>query len=75
MAIAAPLVVSMTLLWVAVKTLLQHIALAHRDWLPTGVLPATHLQQTQALLHTLTGESALLAEWFTFCASLPSLQL
>ncbi|KAK9909154.1 hypothetical protein WJX75_007936 [Coccomyxa subellipsoidea] len=37
-----------------VKTLLQHIALAHRDWLPMGVLPATHLQQTQALLHTLT---------------------
>ncbi|CAL8461728.1 g1259 [Coccomyxa elongata] len=37
-----------------VKTLLQHIALANRDWLPAGVLPAAHLQQTQALLHTLT---------------------
>lgn len=41
----------------AVKSLLQHIFLAHRDWLPAGVLPVAHLQQTQALLHTLTGET------------------
>lgn len=46
----------------AVKTLLQHIALANRDWLPAGVLPAAHLQQTQALLHTLTGQDT-----FTRC--------
>jgi hypothetical protein len=38
-----------------VKTLLQHIALAHRDWLPSGVLPASHFQGIQATLHNLIG--------------------
>ncbi len=39
----------------AVKVLLQHIALAHRTWLPLGVLPAAHLHESRALLGMLVG--------------------
>ena len=39
----------------AVKVLLQHIALAHRDWLPLGVLPPAHQQSSQLLLRTIIG--------------------
>lgn len=39
----------------AVKVLLQHIALAHRTWLPLGVLPAAHLNDSRALLGMLVG--------------------
>ncbi|CAL5222534.1 g4909 [Coccomyxa viridis] len=35
------------------KILLQHIALAHKDWLPSGALPLGHLNEAQAALHTL----------------------
>ena len=39
----------------AVKVLLQHVALAHRTWLPLGVLPAAHLNDSRALLGVLVG--------------------
>lgn len=39
----------------AAKILLQHIALAHRDWLPSGAMPLGHVNETQAVLHALIG--------------------
>ena len=43
----------------AAKILLQHIAVAHKDWLPSGALPLGHLNEAQAALHTLIGVSLL----------------
>ena len=40
----------------AAKVLLQHIALAHRDWLPSGAMPMGHVNEAQAILHALIGE-------------------
>lgn len=40
----------------AAKVLLQHIALAHRDWLPSGAMPMGHVSEAQAVLHALIGE-------------------
>ena len=40
---------------IAAKILLQHIALAHKDWLPSGAMPLGHLNEAQAALHTLIG--------------------
>ena len=40
----------------AAKVLLQHIALAHRDWLPSGAMPMGHVNEAQAVLHALIGE-------------------
>ena len=40
----------------AAKVLLQHIALAHRDWLPSGAMPMGHVNEAQAVLHALIGK-------------------
>lgn len=40
----------------AAKVLLQHIALAHKDWLPSGAMPMGHVSEAQAVLHALIGE-------------------
>ena len=42
----------------AAKILLQHIAVAHKDWLPSGAMPSGHLNEAQAALHTLIGVSS-----------------
>ena len=37
------------------KTLVLHMSLAHRDWLPSGQLPAGHALTVQHTLHMLLG--------------------
>lgn len=39
----------------AVKTLVLHLSLAHRDWLPVGQLPPGHALTVQHTLHMLLG--------------------
>ena len=39
----------------AVKTLVLHMSLAHRDWLPPGQLPPGHALTVQHTLHMLLG--------------------
>ena len=39
----------------AVKTLVLHMSLAHRDWLPLGQLPPGHALTVQHTLHMLLG--------------------
>ena len=39
----------------AVKTLVLHLSLAHRDWLPPGQLPPGHALTVQHTLHMLLG--------------------
>ncbi len=40
----------------AVKSLLLHIYLAHRDWLPAGSVSSMHQATVQQLLFSLVGE-------------------
>ncbi len=42
----------------AVKSLLLHIYLAHRDWLPAGSVSSMHQATVQQLLFSLVGEVA-----------------
>ncbi len=47
----------------AVKSLLLHIYLAHRDWLPAGSVSSMHQATVQQLLFSLVGEVAQSTYW------------
>lgn len=46
----------MTVTMCAVKSLLLHIYLAHRDWLPSGSVSSMHQAIVQQLLFSLVGK-------------------